>query len=147
MPESLITRLADRGGAFITAHVAWLDEQIKAIMDAVRSLVAADPVLSKNLVLLRGITGFGEISATILIAELPNIAEFTPKALAAFAGLSPSEHSSGSSVRKPGRISRIGSEHLRSALYMCALSAKRTNKALAVFVGRLTAAGKPPRSS
>jgi hypothetical protein len=40
--------------------------------------------LSKNLALLRGITGFGEISATILLAELPNIAEFTPKALAAF---------------------------------------------------------------
>jgi len=113
--------------ASIEAHIAWLDEQINAVMDAVRSLVAADPVLSKNLALLRGITGFGEISATILMAELPNIAEFTPKALAAFAGLSPSEHSSGSSVRKPGRISRIGSERLRSALYMCALSAKRTN--------------------
>ena len=131
--------------ASIAAHLAWLDAQIEAVMDAVRRLVAADPVLSKNLALLRGITGFGEISATILMAELPNIAEFTPKALAAFAGLSPSEHSSGSSVRKPGRISRIGAERLRSALYMCALSAKRTNKALTDFVGRMTAAGKPPK--
>jgi len=48
-------------------------------------------------------------------------------------------------VRRPGRISRIGSERLRSALDMCALSAKRTNKARADFVGRLTAAGKPPK--
>jgi len=46
-------------------------------------------------------------------------------------------------VRKPGKLSRIGSERLRRTLYMCALSAKRANKALAGFVQRLTAAGKP----
>jgi len=79
-------------------------------MDEARYLIAADPVLSKNLALVRSITGFGEISATILLAELPNIADFTPKALAAFVGLSPSEHSSGTSVRRPGKVSRIGTE-------------------------------------
>ena len=102
-------------------------------------------MLSCNLALLRSITGFGEVSATVLLAELPNIAEFTPKALAAFTGLSPQEHTSGSSVHKPGRISRIGNERLRSMLYMCALSARRHNKALADFVQRMTNAGKPPK--
>jgi len=71
---------------------------------------------------VRSITGFGEISATILLAELPNIADFTPKALAAFVSLSPSEHSSGTSVRRPGKVSRIGTERLCSTLYICALS-------------------------
>ena len=131
--------------ASIAAHLAWLDGQIEAVTAEVRQLIKADPVLSQNLALLRSITGFGEISATVLLAELPNIADFTPKALAAFASLSPQEHSSGASVRKPGKMSRIGSERLRSTLYMCALSAKRTNKALAAFVSRMTAAGKPPK--
>ena len=114
-------------------------------MGEVRRLVASDPTLSRNFALVRSITGFGEVSAVILLAELPNIAEFTPKALAAFAGLSPSEHSSGTSVRRPGRISRVGSPRLRSILYMCALSAKRNNKALADFVRRMTDAGKAPK--
>lgn len=129
----------------IVAHLAWLDEQIETVMGEVRQIIADDPVLSRNLALVRGITGFGEVSAAILLAELPNIAEFTPKALAAFVGLSPSEHSSGSSVRRPGKMSRIGAERLRRTLYMCALSAKRTNTALAAFVSRMTAAGKPPK--
>jgi len=81
----------------IATHIEWLDAQIEAVMDEARHLIAADPVLSKNLALVRSITGFGEVSATILLAELPNvepkgspgIAEFTPKALAAFVGLSP----------------------------------------------------------
>jgi hypothetical protein len=38
---------------------------------------------------VRTITGFGEISATILLAELPNVADFAPKALAAFHRRSP----------------------------------------------------------
>ena len=131
--------------ASITAHLEWLDEQIEAVFAEARRLIAADPVLSKNFALVRGITGFGEISAAILLAELPNIAEFTPKALAAFAGLSPREHSSGASVRRPGKISRVGSRRLRRTLYMCALSAKRANEALAGFVRRMTAAGKSPK--
>ncbi len=130
--------------ASITAHLEWLNQQIEAVAAAARQL-AADPALARNLALLRSITGFGEISATILLAELPNIAEFTPKALAACAGLSPQEHSSGTAVRKPGKMSRIGAERLRGTLSMRALSAKRTNKALAGFVSRMTAAGKPPK--
>jgi transposase len=129
----------------INAHLDWLDQQIETVTGEVRRLIASDPALRQNFALLRGITGFGEVSAAILLAELPNIADFTPKALAAFAGLSPSEHSSGSSVRGPGKISRIGSRRLRGALYMCALSAKRTNKALDNFVQRMTAARKPPK--
>lgn len=93
-------------------------------MGAVQALVTADPVLSRNHELLLSIPGIGAVTAPVLLAELPNIAEFTPKGLAAFAGLSPQEHSSGSTVRRPGRISRMGSERLRRALYMCALSSK-----------------------
>ncbi|WP_319796455.1 transposase [Acidisoma cellulosilyticum] len=114
-------------------------------MAEMRYLIIEDRTLSINLSLLRSITGFGEISAIVLLTELPNIAEFTPMALAAFSGLSPGEHSSGSSVRRPGKLTRIGSERLRSALYMCALSARRTNKSFAEFVHRLTAASKPPK--
>ncbi len=91
--------------------------------------------MRQNLALVRSITGFGEISAVILLAELPNIAEFTPKALAAFAGLSPRETSSGSSRRRTSSISRTGSERLRRTLFMCALSAKRANGALPASFG------------
>lgn len=138
----------------IAAHLEWLDQQIAAVTAERREPVTAGPMLARNLALLRSITGFGEISATVLLAELPlvtselvtDIAEFTPKALAASVGLSPREHGSGTSVRKPGKISRLGSERLRNTLYMRALSAKRANTALASFVSRMTAAGRPPKT-
>ena len=139
--------------ASITAHIAYLDEQIKAVGDAVASdralagdvLIASQPALRANRALLQSIPGIGPVVSAVIMAELPNIAEFTPKGLAAFAGLSPSERSSGSSVRGRSHISRIGAARLRCALYLAALSAKRHNPRLADFVARMRSAGKPPK--
>ena len=131
--------------ASLAAHLEWLDQQIEETMAAVQVVGAADPVLERNHALMLTIPGIGPVTAATMLAEVPNIAEFTPRALAAFAGLSPQEHSSGSTIRRPGRISRMGSERLRRALYMCSLSSKRRNPALTGFVQRMVAAGKPPK--
>lgn len=108
--------------ASVAAHLDWLDQQINALMGAVQAVVAIDPVLSRNHVLLLSIPGIGAVTAPTLMAEVQNTGEFTPKGLAAFAGLSPQEHSSGTSVRRSGRIGTMGSEHLRRTL-ICAPSA------------------------
>jgi transposase len=55
----------------IAAHLKWLDEQIEAVAEEVRQLIKADPALSKNLALLRGITGLGEISARCCLPNSP----------------------------------------------------------------------------
>ncbi len=131
--------------ASITQHIAHLDQQIAAMGQAIAALIKRDPALQKNRDLLESITGVGPVVSAVILAELPNIAEFTPKALAAFAGLSPREHSSGHSVRGRGGISRIGSARLRGALYLAALSAKRHNARLADFVQRMRATNKPAK--
>lgn len=131
--------------ASITTHITYLDEQIAKMGRAITALIEADTAQQKNRTLLLSIPGIGEVVSAVIMAELPNIAEFTPKGLAAFAGLSPAEHSSGSSVRGKPHISRIGSARLRSVLYMAALSARRYNPRLADFVARMRAAGKPPK--
>lgn len=97
----------------VAGHLKWLDQEIAAIMAAVQAVVAADPILGRRHALLLTIPGIGPVTAPTLLAELPNIGEFMRKGLAAFAGLSPQERNSGSTVRRPGRISRMGSERLR----------------------------------
>lgn len=119
-----------------------IQHQIDMLTGKIRDLFAADVTLQGNFDLLRSIPGIGEVTAALLLAELPNIAEFTPKGLAAFAGLSPTERSSGARQRSGG-ISRIGNASIRSALYLCALSARRHNPRLRQFVERLQQAGKP----
>jgi transposase len=119
-----------------------IEAEIGAMTAEIRALIARNSALQTNFDLLRSIPSIGDVTATVVLAELPNIAEFTPKGLAAFAGLSPQEHSSGTR-RRQGGISRIGNPALRSVLYLCALSARRHNPRLTDFVQRMNKAGKP----
>ena len=130
--------------ASIERMLARINEEIAAIKAAIRDLIARNQAQQRNFKLLRSIPGIGEVTAALVLADLPNIAEFTPKGLAAFAGLSPQEHSSGTR-RRSGGISRIGNAALRTSLFMCALSARRHNPRLAEFVQRMTEARKPKK--
>jgi transposase len=128
--------------ASIERLIAHIDAEISTVTAAIRELLARDPAQQTNFELLCSIPGIGEVTAALVLAELPNIAEFTPKGLAAFTGLSPQEHSSGTR-QSFGGISRIGNATLRSALFLCALTARRHNPRLAEFVQRMTEARKP----
>jgi transposase len=60
--------------------------------------------------------GISEIAAVILAAEVGDFSRFAhPRQLVSYLGLSPSEHSSGSHVRR-GHITKAGSKHARRML-------------------------------
>ena len=128
--------------ASIERSLAHLNDEIDTITRQIHALLASDAKMQKNFTLLRTIPGIGEVSAAVLLAELPNIADFTSKGVAAFAGLSPTEHSSGAKHHSSG-ISRIGNAAVRSTLYLGALSARRHNPRLQEFVSRMTNEGRP----
>ena len=128
--------------ASIARMLIHIEAELRCVTMEIRALIARDDALRVNFALLSSIPGIGEVSAALIMAELPNIAEFTPKALAAFAGLSPQQDDSGPRRRSAG-ISRIGNPALRSALYMCALAARRHNPRLADFVQRMVQLKKP----
>jgi transposase len=63
---------------------------------------------------------------------------------AAYAGLDPRQHESGSSVRRKPRISKMGHAFLRKTLYMPAMVAVTRTSWGKAFKARLAANGKPP---
>lgn len=62
--------------------------------------------------------------------------------LISYAGLSPREFSSGSSIRARARICKQGGKTLRNILYMCSLNAIKTNHVCKQLYERLVAKGK-----
>ena len=67
------------------------------------------------------------------------------KAVAAFAGLSPRERRSGTSIHGRPRLCKTGNSRICKALYMPAMVALRFNPILRTFAERLVAAGKHKR--
>ena len=60
----------------------------------------------------------------------------------ALAGLSPREHTSGTSISGKVRITKMGGGLIRGKLFRCSFSAKKTNAACAALFDRLVAKGK-----
>ena len=93
--------------------------------------------------LLLSIVGIGDKTAYKLLAEI-DVANFKDaEALAAFLGLTPEHHTSGTSIRGRPRLSKTGNSGLRKALYFPAVAALRTCPSMRAFGSRLGAKGKP----
>jgi len=121
---------------------------LKKLRQQALQCIAADQRLQQRYQLLRSIPGLGEISAVETLAELLLLPEDRDvRQWVAYAGLDPREYSSGTSVRKPTRISKVGNAHLRRALYMPALVASRVEPHLRGFYEHLLARGKSKRQA
>jgi transposase len=118
----------------------------KQLRAAARRYIAADDQLQRKYQLLCSAKGFAENSAIQILGELAMLpADRNVRQWVAFAALDPREHSSGSSVHKRPRISKMGNRHLRHALFMPALVASRREPHLHGFYEHLLAKEKTKR--
>lgn len=141
------TRLSECWDGEIAAdlehHVAWLDDQVRAVEARIRACIAASDELKKAEPLLRSVPGIGPVAAASLLAFAPELGQRTGKSITALAGLAPFNADSGQS--RGQRHIRGGRKRIRDALYMAALAAVRTNPRFGHFHRTLIAAGKPPK--
>jgi transposase len=71
---------------------------------------------------LQTVPGIGPITASVLTATLPDVANFkAARDLAAWLGLTPKPHSSGG-MERLGKISKMGNRYIRRLLYLGALA-------------------------
>lgn len=127
--------------AQLRAQRTFLEKQIQELTKHMRNHIRRYPELRDQHALLDSIPGVAFLTAARLLAlNLPRFE--TARAAAAFAGLTPMLHQSGSSVHRRGRVSKMGPAALRGGLYMPILSAQRFNPVIKAFCARLAAQHK-----
>lgn len=134
-------------GAFdqLDQVIADLDTRI-ATLDDELARVLRDGAWAESARLLGSITGIGLVTtAWLLVATLNFQACASAEGTAAYAGLVPLAHESGTSVRGRAQLGHGGHARLRTALYMATLAAARFNPVIRAQYERLRAAGKPPK--
>jgi transposase len=123
-----------------------LERQAAKLEARMEAHVRADARLSAQRKLLRTIPGIGPVAALAILSELGDLTRFDDaRQVAAFAGLTPGEHRSGTSVFGSNAITRMGSSRLRRVLYMAAVSASTVDAEAAALVHRLVAPGESQR--
>ncbi len=138
-----VAREAVRSG--IEAHLDYLEKAIAEIEKSIREKIDNDPGLKQQRDLLDTIPGLGDKTIPVLLSYYGGKSRFEKaKEAAAFAGLDPRQHESGSSVRGKPRLSKVGHSALRKALYMPAMVTITKTRWGRAFRDRLKASGKPP---
>lgn len=92
---------------------------------------------------LKSIPGIGKRTAMMLIVITDGFTRFeTAKQLVGYIGLCPRIYDSGTSVKGKQRICKMGMAPMRALLYMCAMTAQKSNHACIEMHKRLKAKGK-----
>lgn len=130
--------------ADIQLHINELDNRIKQLRKTIKQHIDDDPDLKEQKELLLTIPGIGEKTVATLLSYFSSIQRFEhAKQLASFCGVAPKQIQSGTSINKRGRMSKVGSAHIRKALFLPAMVALKHNPLLMMLKERLTKKGKP----
>jgi transposase len=125
--------------------IAQLEKRIECLTAEAVAWIEKHPGLKRAMALLASVKGIAQTSAIALMGGLlllpPNLSH---REWVKFAGLDPKACGSGKSVHKKTRISKASNRHIRSALYMPALSAKQHDPHVKAYFGHLMANGKKP---
>lgn len=124
----------------IEEHLAWLSEKLAQLDAEIDAFVQTSAVWQAQRALLQSVPGVGRVTASTLIALLPELGTLTRQAIAALVGIAPVNRDSGRTRGK--RRIYGGRASVRSVLYMATLSATKYNPKIKKFYEHLLRQGK-----
>jgi transposase len=121
--------------------IVCLEKEIKQLEQKLQQLLLQwQPEQLKS---VSSVKGIGKRAAAMLIVFTQGFKHTeNHRQLISFAGLAPTQYSSGSSIQGKPRIYKRGGKNLRDVLYMCSMNAMKTNTACKALYERLRAKGK-----
>lgn len=125
----------------LKAHIASLRKTLAAIEAEIAAHIEASDTLATKVRLMRSLKGIGPVTATTLLACMPELGTFSKGEAACLAGLAPIANDSGTS-RAPRHV-EAGRAAVRPTLYMAAIAAMQHNPLMRSFAASLQQRGKP----
>lgn len=126
--------------ADIIRHIDWLEAEVERLEQRINQAIATNPTWRETARRIETVPGMGPITASTLVADLPELGQLNRQKIAALVGVAPFNHDSGK--RRGKRRIFGGRTSVRSVLYMATLSAIRHNPVIKSFYQRLLAKGK-----
>ncbi|WP_136469029.1 IS110 family transposase [Flagellimonas onchidii] len=125
-----------------------LTKQIRAIDAEMESIVKTDTELDRIFKLLMTIRCIGNQAAMLLLVHTEGFTKFNnARQFAAYCGIAPYPHRSGTSIRGRSRVSPMANKNIKSLLNMCAMSSILYNTEIRKYYDQRVAAGKNKMST
>jgi transposase len=127
--------------------IGTLDTERKQLEKLIEEHIDGHKQLKGNKALLESIPGVGKVIATRMLMVIGSRQFDSASQCAAYLGLVPVQHESGSSVKGRSRLSKAGNPTIRAKLYMAAVVATTYNPDIKAQYERLTNKGKSKMSA
>lgn len=127
----------------VKVSITFLQKQLAEIDDLILNFIQSHELYQQVYNQLLSVKGLGKITATVLIAELPELGRVNKRQIAALVGVAPMNCESG--TFRGQRHIRGGRMTVRNTLYMAAVASIRANDVLKDYYNRLRNNGKAPK--
>ena len=124
-----------------------LEKEKMRLEKLIEKHIDGDPQLKQDKNLLESIPGVGKVLSRQMMSVFRSRDFESAPQMAAYLGLVPVEHQSGSSVHKRPRLSKTGKASVRAKLYLPAVVATRYNPTAKALYERLLKRGKAKMSA
>jgi len=139
VPESVLNS--------IEQMIELLEAEQKHLDKLINEHINSHKKLNENKRLLESIPGVGKVVAIRMLMVIGSREFNSASQVAAYLGLTPIEHKSGSSVQGRPHLSKAGNPLIRAKLYMAAVVAIKYNPDIKAQYERLTSKGKSKMSA
>lgn len=145
----MLTAEKNRRGSAATAtvreeikeHIDWLEERIAELDEQLQARLKNSTLWQFKDDILQSVPGIGPVVSISMLAELPELGTLNRQQISKLVGVAPLNRDSGQ--QRGTRHIYGGRAHVRSLLYMAALTATRYNPVIKEFYQRLLAKNKP----
>jgi transposase len=124
----------------IKVHINWLEQELDDINKELKQMIESNPEWKEKNDIIQSVPGVGPNLAITILSDFPELGYLNRKQTAALSGVAPFNRDSGTMHGK--RCIWGGRGVVRTAAYMCTISAIRFNPTLKSFYKRLVDAGK-----
>ena len=122
-----------------------LSTHIKQVEHTIRNLIKECQNLNATFELITSLKGIGLIIGAHLLVYTNGFTAFqNARQFACYIGIAPFQYASGSSVKKPDRVSHLANKKLKTLISCGALNARRFDKQINAYYHRLVENGKNP---
>jgi transposase len=118
-------------------------QQIKLIEEEKSKLIEQDPLAKERYQLARSVKEVGLILGVTMLVYSHNFSRFKSwREFASYAGIAPFDYESGSSIRRPKKVSCMANKRMKSLLSNAALASIRYNPEMRLYYEKRVQEGR-----